>query len=224
MILWDEVARNGGSSCLGQMSINSMALPPIIAYASNELKSLIVKDVIAGKKVSFGRNVKRGSKPPRRTRMHLTERDLRRTLRSRSPSRARARTWRVSAPGQREVQMDRTSLSTARRSGSPVVSLEPSKRNQEPSSGEETHKEIAWSLALARCRASLRVRATGNMADYFTMLTKTETGLTVFLVPRHSPGLNVRVMPTQFDTSQGTTWVSSKARGNPNCKRSRHSQ
>ena len=50
MILWDEVARNGGSACLGQMSINSMALPPIIAHASNELKSLIVRDVIAGKK------------------------------------------------------------------------------------------------------------------------------------------------------------------------------
>ena len=45
------------------------------------------------------------------------------------------------------------------------------------------------------------------MADYFTMLTKTESGLTVFLVPRHSPGLNVRVMPTQFDTSQGTTFL-----------------
>ena len=47
----------------------------------------------------------------------------------------------------------------------------------------------------------------GNMADYFTMLTKTENGLTVFLVPRHSQGLKVRVMPTQFDTSQGTTFL-----------------
>lgn len=32
LILWDEFARMGGGGVLGQMSINSMALPPILMF------------------------------------------------------------------------------------------------------------------------------------------------------------------------------------------------
>ncbi len=49
MILWGEMAR-GGAGVLGQMSINSMALPPIIKFGSEEMKARVVKDVVQGRK------------------------------------------------------------------------------------------------------------------------------------------------------------------------------
>ena len=50
IILWDELARVGGGGALGQMSINSMSLPPIIHYATDEIKDKVLRDVITGKK------------------------------------------------------------------------------------------------------------------------------------------------------------------------------
>jgi hypothetical protein len=50
LILWDEIARSGGGSVLGQMGINSMALPPIIRYGSAEMKARVVRDVVQGRK------------------------------------------------------------------------------------------------------------------------------------------------------------------------------
>jgi len=50
LILWYEFGRSGGGGVLGQMSINSMALPPIINAGSQYLKDLVVRDVVTGKK------------------------------------------------------------------------------------------------------------------------------------------------------------------------------
>jgi len=49
-ILIDELARIGGGGALGQMGINSMALPPILNFGSEYLKNLVLRDVITGKK------------------------------------------------------------------------------------------------------------------------------------------------------------------------------
>eukprot|EP00924_Labyrinthula_sp_SR-Ha-C_P010079 maker-scaffold_40-snap-gene-1.50-mRNA-1 protein AED:0.18 eAED:0.18 QI:96/1/1/1/1/1/2/175/418 len=50
LILWDEMARVGGGGVLGQMGINSMALPPIMHFGNQKLKDLVLKDVIQGRK------------------------------------------------------------------------------------------------------------------------------------------------------------------------------
>jgi len=51
----------------------------------------------------------------------------------------------------------------------------------------------------------------GNMADYFTLACRTGgaggAGLSLLLVDRNTPGIDVRKMPTQFDTCQGTTFI-----------------
>eukprot|EP00004_Rigifila_ramosa_P008279 TRINITY_DN19492_c0_g1_i1.p1 TRINITY_DN19492_c0_g1~~TRINITY_DN19492_c0_g1_i1.p1 ORF type:complete len:434 (+),score=112.95 TRINITY_DN19492_c0_g1_i1:48-1304(+) len=50
LIMVDEFARIGGGSVMGQLSINSMALPPIIHAGSDYLKNKVVRDVVTGKK------------------------------------------------------------------------------------------------------------------------------------------------------------------------------
>ncbi|KAK3246552.1 hypothetical protein CYMTET_43917 [Cymbomonas tetramitiformis] len=50
LILWDELARCGESGVLGQLSINSMAIPPIMHHGSKYLKDKVLRDVIIGKK------------------------------------------------------------------------------------------------------------------------------------------------------------------------------
>eukprot|EP01064_Diplonema_japonicum_P009449 TRINITY_DN1693_c0_g3_i5.p1 TRINITY_DN1693_c0_g3~~TRINITY_DN1693_c0_g3_i5.p1 ORF type:complete len:415 (+),score=139.69 TRINITY_DN1693_c0_g3_i5:57-1301(+) len=50
MITIDELARVGGGSVLGQVGINSMALPPIVAYGTDMQKKLVVDDVAEGRK------------------------------------------------------------------------------------------------------------------------------------------------------------------------------
>jgi alkylation response protein AidB-like acyl-CoA dehydrogenase len=51
----------------------------------------------------------------------------------------------------------------------------------------------------------------GHMADYFTLACRTGgkgmTGISLLLVDRNTPGLSVRKMATQFDTSHSTTMV-----------------
>lgn len=50
VILWDELGRSGGGGVLGQLAINSMALPPIEKYGSKYLRDLVMRDVIEGRK------------------------------------------------------------------------------------------------------------------------------------------------------------------------------
>lgn len=50
LILADELARIGGGGVLGQMAINSMALPPIINFGSEELRQTVAREVIMGRK------------------------------------------------------------------------------------------------------------------------------------------------------------------------------
>jgi len=49
MVLVDEMSRVGGG-VLGQLGINSMALPPIIKFGSDDMKKRVLRDVITGKK------------------------------------------------------------------------------------------------------------------------------------------------------------------------------
>eukprot|EP00164_Ancoracysta_twista_P001372 GFYU01001788.1.p1 GENE.GFYU01001788.1~~GFYU01001788.1.p1 ORF type:complete len:422 (+),score=135.49 GFYU01001788.1:31-1296(+) len=50
LIMVDELARTGGGAVLGQLGINSMALPPIMQHGSQYLKDKVCRDVITGKK------------------------------------------------------------------------------------------------------------------------------------------------------------------------------
>eukprot|EP00754_Rhynchopus_humris_P019422 Rhum_TRINITY_DN14641_c10_g1::Rhum_TRINITY_DN14641_c10_g1_i2::g.103182::m.103182 len=50
LIFCDEMARHGQGGVLGQVGINSMALPPIIAHGTEEMKRLVVDDVAEGRK------------------------------------------------------------------------------------------------------------------------------------------------------------------------------
>lgn len=40
----------GGGGTMGQLSINSMALPPIMQFGSEKMKDKVLRDVITGKK------------------------------------------------------------------------------------------------------------------------------------------------------------------------------
>lgn len=46
----DELARAGGGGVLGQSAINSMALPPVLAAGSEEMKREVARPVITGHK------------------------------------------------------------------------------------------------------------------------------------------------------------------------------
>jgi alkylation response protein AidB-like acyl-CoA dehydrogenase len=48
LILWDELSRTGGGGALGQLAINSMALPPIIDYGTQYVKDLVINGLIKG--------------------------------------------------------------------------------------------------------------------------------------------------------------------------------
>lgn len=50
MILFEEIFRNANPHVLGQLAINSMAIPPIIHYGSDYLKDLVLPGVIQGTK------------------------------------------------------------------------------------------------------------------------------------------------------------------------------
>ena len=50
VILWEELYRNGNPHVLAQLSINSMALPPIIRAGSDWLKQTVVREVVQGRK------------------------------------------------------------------------------------------------------------------------------------------------------------------------------
>ena len=50
VILWDELARCGGGMVFAQLSVNSMALPPLLVAGSEELKQRVVPAIVRGDK------------------------------------------------------------------------------------------------------------------------------------------------------------------------------
>ncbi|CAK9002867.1 Acyl-CoA dehydrogenase AFT10-1 (AF-toxin biosynthesis protein 10-1) [Durusdinium trenchii] len=142
VILWDELARCGGGMVFAQLSVNSMALPPVLNAGSDELKARVVPDVVSGKKfISLA----------------------------------------LSEP---TAGSDITKLqTTAVRDGDHFV-VSGSKK---------------WITG-------------GHMADYLTTLVATDPeagvfGLSMLLIETDRPGVNIRKMETQFDTSHSTTFI-----------------
>lgn len=143
LIMWDELARAGGGAVLGQLGINSMALPPVIAYGSDAMKDEVVRAVVTGKK-------------------HIS--------------------LAISEPG---AGSDVAAIATtAVRDGDSYVI-------------NGTKKWITG----------------GKQADWLTMLVRTggpdsgPMGLSLLLVPTLAKGVHVRKMPTQFDSSHSTTFI-----------------
>jgi len=140
LILWDEMARLGGG-VLGQMAINSMALPPILNAGSDELKSLVVRDVVQGRKCIC---------------------------------------LAISEPyAGSDVANIRT---TAQRVGDYYI----------------VNGLKKWITG-------------GLMADYFCTAVRTGEagmfGISLLLLERNMPGISVRKIETQFDSSHFTTFV-----------------
>jgi alkylation response protein AidB-like acyl-CoA dehydrogenase len=50
LIYVDEFARAAGGFIMGQVAIDSMAMPPIVAFGSDYIKNLVCRDVVAGRK------------------------------------------------------------------------------------------------------------------------------------------------------------------------------
>ena len=46
LIMWDELARSGGGGAMGQLAINSMALPPILLAGEEWMKEEVCRPVI----------------------------------------------------------------------------------------------------------------------------------------------------------------------------------
>lgn len=141
LIMCDEFSRIGGAGVLGQMAINSMALPPILLAGTEEMKQNIAKPVIQGKKFIC---------------------------------------LAISEPyAGSDVANIRT---TAVRKGDHYI----------------VNGMKKWITG-------------GMMADYFTCAVRTGDegmgGISLLLLDRNMPGINVRKMETQFDNSHSTTFV-----------------
>jgi alkylation response protein AidB-like acyl-CoA dehydrogenase len=141
LILWDELARMAGGNVLGQMSINSMALPPIFLAGSDEMKKKVIKDVVTGKK-----NI----------------------------------CLAISEPyAGSDVANIRT---TAKREGDYYI----------------VNGQKKWITG-------------GTFGDYFTTAVRTggegPGGISLLLLEKGMPGMNIRKMETQFDTSHSTTFI-----------------
>jgi acyl-CoA dehydrogenase len=50
VILWDELARCGGGMAFAALSVNSMALPPVLFAGTEELKQRVAPGVVRGEK------------------------------------------------------------------------------------------------------------------------------------------------------------------------------
>jgi alkylation response protein AidB-like acyl-CoA dehydrogenase len=142
MILWDEFSRCGGH-VMGQLGINSMALPPIIKYASDALKEKVVRPVVMGKKQC---------------------------------------SLAISEP-------------TA---GSDVANIKASATLSEDGSHYVVNGQKKWITG-------------GATADFFTLAVRTSddgpAGISLLLLERDMPGVSIRKMKTQFDTSHSTTFI-----------------
>ena len=136
LILWDELGRCCGGQILSQLSVNTMALPPM-EHASPYIKEKIAKDVVQGRKtISLA----------------------------------------ISEPN---AGSDVSGLQTvAKREGDHYI-VNGSKK---------------WITGGAHC-------------DYFTLACKTEHSISLFLVDAKSPGIKIRKMGTQFDTSLSTAYI-----------------
>ena len=136
-----ELAQLGGGGVLGQLSINSMALPPVINVGSQKMKDEVVRAVVTGKK-----NI----------------------------------CLAISEPG----------------AGSDVANIQTTAERQ------GNHFII---------NGTKKWITGGLMADWFTMAVRTggegSKGLSLILVPRNLPGINIRKMPTHFDNSHNTTFI-----------------
>lgn len=143
LIMLDEMARVAGGQVLGQLGINSMALPPIINAASDYIKNLVVQDVVQGRK-----NI----------------------------------CLAISEPN----------------AGSDVANL-------------KTTAVLDPSGEFYIVNGSKKWITGGMTADYFTLACRTGgegyMGLSLLLVDRQSPGVNVRKMQTQFDSCHSTTFI-----------------
>jgi alkylation response protein AidB-like acyl-CoA dehydrogenase len=141
LIYLDEMCAAGPGGVLGQLSINSMAFPPILSAGSKHIQDMVVPDVIAGhKNISLA----------------------------------------ISEP-------------TA---GSDVSAIRMTAEQQ----GEEfvVNGQKKWITG-------------GHIADFFTLVARTGKagpgGISLLLVDAKSPGIKVRKMETQFDTTHGTTFI-----------------
>jgi alkylation response protein AidB-like acyl-CoA dehydrogenase len=140
LILVDEISRVGGG-VLGQLGINSMALPPIIHFGTDYLKDKVLRDVIQGYKTCC---------------------------------------LAISEPyAGSDVANIQT---TARRDGDFYV----------------VNGMKKWITG-------------GMMGDFFTTAVRTGAegpgGISLLLLERGMPGINIRKMPTQFDNSHSTTFI-----------------
>jgi len=141
LILLDELARVGGGAVLGQLGINSMALPPIIHAGSDYLREKVCRSVITGEK-----NIALCISEP----------------------------W----------------------VGSDVANLRTSAK-----------KEGDFYIV-----NGLKKWITGGaFADFFTVAVRTggpgPLGISLLLLEKGMPGISVRKMPTQFDTTHNTTFI-----------------
>eukprot|EP01061_Rhynchopus_euleeides_P026851 TRINITY_DN43721_c0_g1_i1.p2 TRINITY_DN43721_c0_g1~~TRINITY_DN43721_c0_g1_i1.p2 ORF type:complete len:415 (+),score=199.95 TRINITY_DN43721_c0_g1_i1:68-1312(+) len=141
LIMLDEMARTGGGYVLGQLGIDSMALPPIVNYGTPKQKALIVQDVLDGKK-------------------HIC--------------------LAISEPG----------------AGSDVSNI------QTRAVDKGDHYEVT----------GFKKWITGGMfGDYFTTLVRTGGqgmgGLSLLMIDKNLPGISIRKMETQFDSSHHTTFI-----------------
>eukprot|EP01062_Namystynia_karyoxenos_P073607 TRINITY_DN70409_c0_g1_i1.p1 TRINITY_DN70409_c0_g1~~TRINITY_DN70409_c0_g1_i1.p1 ORF type:complete len:420 (+),score=135.14 TRINITY_DN70409_c0_g1_i1:75-1334(+) len=141
LIMVDELARAGGGNVLGQSGINSMALPPVIAAASEEVKRRVVPSVVRGEKNCC---------------------------------------LAISEPyAGSDVANIRC---TARREGDHYI----------------VNGQKKWITG-------------GATAHFFTTVVRTGGpgmgGISLLLIDRDTPGLSVRKMKTQFDTTHSTTFV-----------------
>ncbi|CAE8644918.1 unnamed protein product, partial [Polarella glacialis] len=141
LIMLDEIAASGPGGQLGQMGINSMALPPVLFAGSKQVQDMVVEDVIAGRKnISLA----------------------------------------ISEPS---VGSDVASIrATAVRDGDFYL----------------VNGQKKWITG-------------GHMADFLTLAVRTggagAKGISLLLVDNKSAGIDVRKMPTQFDTCHGTTFI-----------------
>eukprot|EP00931_Biecheleriopsis_adriatica_P069179 TRINITY_DN43055_c0_g1_i1.p1 TRINITY_DN43055_c0_g1~~TRINITY_DN43055_c0_g1_i1.p1 ORF type:complete len:434 (+),score=81.03 TRINITY_DN43055_c0_g1_i1:58-1359(+) len=141
LIYLDELARAGPGGAMGQVGINSMALPPLLTAGNKHVQEMVVDAVISGEKnISLA----------------------------------------ISEPSAGS-DVANIKLTAAREGDAYIV-----------------NGQKKWITG-------------GNMAHFFTLACRTGgpggKGLSLLLVDRNTPGINIRKMKTQFDTCQGTTFI-----------------
>ena len=143
VILWDELARCGGGMVFAALSVNSMALPPILFAGSDELKQRIAPAVIRGEKFIA---------------------------------------LAISEP----------------LAGSDISNLH--------TTAVKTPDGKSWII-----NGQKKWISGASQADYLTVACRTADtgmmGLSLFAVNAEAPGVSIRKMKTQFDSSHSTCFV-----------------